>query len=35
VELFWTALLIIAALAGTGYLGLLARRLHTAREVTS
>jgi hypothetical protein len=32
VELFWTALLIITALAGTGYLGLLARRLHTARE---
>jgi len=29
VELFWTALLIIAALAGTGFLGLLAYRLHT------
>jgi hypothetical protein len=29
VELFWTALLIIAALGGTGFLGVLARRLHT------
>jgi hypothetical protein len=29
VELFWTALLIVAALAGTGFLGLLAHRLHT------
>ncbi|MGH3759785.1 hypothetical protein [Actinophytocola sp.] len=31
-ELFWTALLIIAALAATGFLGLLAHRLHTTRE---
>jgi hypothetical protein len=29
VELLWTALLIIATLAGTGYLGGLAHRLHT------
>jgi hypothetical protein len=29
VELLWTALLIIATLAGTGYLGVLAHRLHT------
>jgi hypothetical protein len=29
VEQFWTALLIIAAFAGTGFLGVLAHRLHT------
>jgi hypothetical protein len=29
VELFWTALLIFVSLACTGFLGLLARRLHT------
>jgi hypothetical protein len=29
VELFWTVLLIVATLAGTGFVGLLAFRLHT------
>jgi hypothetical protein len=28
VELFWTALLIVAVLAGTGFLSVLALRLH-------
>jgi hypothetical protein len=31
VELLWTALLIIATLAGTAYLGVLAHRLGSAR----